>query len=64
MDVNQNISEYVIIKGRSLLTDILSKSDISEYPIDWTRTATLPLPSEVTLTEDSEFSPLGTNSDK
>lgn len=63
MNINKNISEYVIIKGSGLLTEILSVSDVNQYPLDWTAFNKLPLPSEVTLTVDPTFSGLGTNHD-
>lgn len=63
MEVNRNVSSYVIKKGKSILTDILSASSINDYPIDWTQSADLPLPSGVTLTENSDFDNLGTNYD-
>jgi hypothetical protein len=61
MEVNRNISSYVIKRGKTILIDILSTGNIDNYPIDWTQSNDLPLPSGVTLTVDSDFSNLGTN---
>lgn len=64
MNMNQNISEYIIDKGKSLLVDILDAATTNDYPLDWTAFADLPLPAGVTLTQSSDFSDLGINLDQ
>ena len=61
MEVNRNVSNYVILRGKTILNDILSTSLVDDYPVDWTQFVDLPLPSAVTLTTDSVFSNLSTN---
>jgi len=59
LSVHKVISEKSLNKTRGLLVDILNKSDISEYPLDWTSVSELPTISSQTTTPSDEFGGLG-----